>query len=50
MSLKLFSADGKLVKHEQANAGTHSINVNGLAKGMYTLLAGTQAKRILVNN
>lgn len=46
----LFSADGKLIKQQQAVAGTHSINVNGLAKGMYTLLAGTQAKRILINN
>ncbi len=50
LNLMLFSADGKLVKQQQAVAGTHNINVNGLSKGLYTLLAGTQAKRIIINN
>jgi hypothetical protein len=50
LNLMLFSADGKLIKHKQAVAGTHTIDVKGLSKGMYTLLAGTQAKRIIINN
>ncbi|HWJ29827.1 MAG TPA: T9SS type A sorting domain-containing protein, partial [Flavisolibacter sp.] len=49
-SLKLFSADGKLVKMQQASNGTQSIDVRGLPKGMYTLLAGSTAKRIIINN
>jgi hypothetical protein len=49
-SLKLFSADGKLVKMQQASNGTQTMDVRGLAKGMYTLLAGTNAKRIIINN
>lgn len=50
MNIMLFSADGKLIRQQQAIAGTHTINVNSLSKGMYTLVAGTQAKRILINN
>jgi hypothetical protein len=48
-SLMLFSADGKLVKQQQATAGTHTVNVNNLSKGLYTLLAGTTAKRVIIN-
>lgn len=50
VNLMLFSAEGKLIKQQEAAAGTYTMNVNGLAKGMYTLLAGTQAKRVIINN
>jgi hypothetical protein len=49
-SLKLFSADGKLIKMQQASKGMQTMDVRGLAKGMYTLLAGSNAKRIIINN
>jgi hypothetical protein len=48
-SLRLFSADGKLVRKEQAGKGMHTMNVSGLSRGMYTLLSGTEVKRILIN-
>lgn len=50
MPLTLFSADGKRVKHQLATAGTQSLDVRGLSRGIYTLLAGTSAKRIVINN
>jgi hypothetical protein len=48
--LMLFNSEGKLIKKEQLSTGNHNISVSNLAKGMYTVLVGTEAKKILVSN
>jgi hypothetical protein len=45
----LFDIEGKLIRRQAAVKGTMNMNVSGLAKGIYTLRAGNQVKRILIN-
>jgi hypothetical protein len=48
-TLMLFDIEGKLIRRQAAVKGTMNMNVSGLAKGIYTLRAGNQVKRILIN-
>jgi hypothetical protein len=47
--LMLFDVEGKLVRRQVAKKGTVNVNVAGLARGLYTLRAGNEVKRILIN-
>jgi phage/plasmid primase-like uncharacterized protein len=47
--LMLFDVEGKLVRRQVATKGTANMNVAGLARGLYTLHAGNEVKRILIN-
>jgi hypothetical protein len=48
-TLMLFNVEGKLVRRQAAAKGTINVNVAGLARGIYTLRAGTEVKRILIS-
>lgn len=46
--LSLYNSNGFLIWNKQLNAGTTTIDLSGLAKGVYLLKAGKQAERILI--
>lgn len=47
-TLKLYTADGKLLWIKQPGAGTHGINVNGYPKGTYLLQANEKTIKFLI--
>jgi hypothetical protein len=47
--LMLFDVEGKLVRRQVAAKGTANVSVSGFARGLYTLRAGNEVKRILIS-
>ena len=47
-TLKLYTADGKLLWIKQPGEGTHAINVNGYPKGTYLLQANEKTIKFLI--
>lgn len=48
MYLALYTADGKLLWQQQANAGTTTIDVSHYAKGTYLLKTNTTTKKLVI--
>ncbi|TBR20150.1 MAG: T9SS type A sorting domain-containing protein [Chitinophagaceae bacterium] len=47
-TVQLYSLEGKLIFSKQVLAGTHFIDVQTVAKGIYLLKAGTQIEKIVI--
>ena len=47
-TMAFYTADGKLLWHEQVNAGTKTIDVSSCAKGTYLLKTSTTTKRVMI--
>jgi hypothetical protein len=49
VTLVIFNAEGKLIRKEKIGSGKQSISLNGLPKGLYTLLTDNRnAKKLIL--
>jgi hypothetical protein len=48
VKMSLYNSQGQLIWQGQGKAGSNSININGIGKGVYLVKAGLESEKIVV--